>query len=245
METHPFLGRFAAAFRVGCEWLGLFLNRHHQWCETYQKELLAVQVESKGRYQEGLVVNMHPHRYEAEIMLKTWAIFTDIHFPLSILSKPRTPDFSQKVFSESPILFFLDRVFFPASLTLCTRGSCSLLLSDEYIQGSVDRVQGTVMTVSKAATLSFCWWGFITHGFISAHICLSCSADPFLPQHLIFHLNCRRLQFLGQGVWLSSVLCDCHGVDLYWQELKRFECWGNHKLWDCKNEYKTLPDKKK
>lgn len=130
---------------------------------------------------------MHPHRYEAEIMLKTWVLFTDIHFFLSFLSKLPTPGFSQKDFSESHILFFLDRVFFfPASLTLCTRGSCSLLLSDEYIQGSVYRVQSIVMTVSKAATLSFCWWEFITYGFISAYICVGCSADAFLPQHWFF-----------------------------------------------------------
>lgn len=45
-------------------------------------------------------------------MLKTWAIFTDIHFFLSFLSKPPTPDFSQKDFSESHILFFLDGGFF-------------------------------------------------------------------------------------------------------------------------------------
>jgi len=57
-------------------------------------------------------MNMHPHRYKAGIILNTWAIFADLCLLLSFISKPSTPDFSQKDFSVSYILFFLERVFF-------------------------------------------------------------------------------------------------------------------------------------
>lgn len=50
---------------------------------------------------------------------------------------------------------------------------------------------------------------------------------------LIFHLNCRRLQFLSQGVWLSSNLCDCHCVVLDWQKIEWFECWENCEDSNC------------
>lgn len=79
-------------------------------------------------------MNVHLTRCKAEIILKTWAIFTDTCFFLSFLSKLPTPDFSQKVFFVSHFLFFLKRSFFLLLLTVCTGGSCLLLLSDECIQ---------------------------------------------------------------------------------------------------------------
>lgn len=45
-------------------------------------------------------------------MLKTWAFLQIYSFLLSFLSKPPTSDFSQKDFSESHILFFLEKSFF-------------------------------------------------------------------------------------------------------------------------------------
>lgn len=183
-------------------------------------------------------------------MLKTGAIFTDAHFFLSLLSKPPTPDFSLKDFSESHILFFLDRGFFscfsyalhktqlftPPQWQIYTRVSiqgpehCDDSEQGSYTELLLMRVYYSWFHISSYLPQLFCR-------------CLSSQA-------LTFHLNCRRIQFLSQGVWLSSDLCDCHWIDLDCQELRRFEIWvlgepWGLKLWDCKNNYKILPGKKK
>lgn len=61
-----------------------------------------------------------------------------------------------------------------------------------------------------------------------------------------FHLNCRKAQFLGRGAKLSSDPCDCHPIDLAWQNCRRFECWEDRgDTGDYRNNCKNLPDKKK
>lgn len=166
-------------------------------------------------------------------MLKTGAIFTDAHFFLSLLSKPLTPDFSLKDFSESHILFFLDRGFFscfsyalhktqlftPPQWQIYTRVSiqgpehCDDSEQGSYTELLLMRVYYSWFHISSYLPQLFCR-------------CLSSQA-------LTFHLNCRRIQFLSQGVWLSLDLCDCHWIDLDCQELRRFECWENHEDSNC------------
>lgn len=136
-------------------------------------------------------------RYKAEIIWKAWAIFTDMCFFPSFLSKTPTPVFSQKNFFVSHILFFLERCFFLLLLTLCTRGSCSLLLSDEYVQGLHARfnIQGPEhCDDSKQGSYTelllmrvYCWW-FHTSLYLPQLFCKHLSYPA-----LIFHLNYRRL----------------------------------------------------
>lgn len=129
-------------------------------------------------------------------------------------------------------IFLRERGFLPASLTLCTRGSCSFLFSNEYVQGLCARfnIQGpercddseqgsyTELLLMRV----YCRW-FRISSYLPRLFC-RCLSSPAL----IFHLNCRTLWILSKGVQLSSDLCDCHWIDLDWQEPKRFECWENH-----------------
>lgn len=109
------------------------------------------------------------------------------YISLRLLSKPTASDFSQKDFSVSHILFFLERVFFLfllcAAQEAAVHSSSVMNIYRLCVWGSIYKVQSVVMTVSKAVSLSLSWWELIADGFISAHICLSCSADAFLPRH--------------------------------------------------------------
>lgn len=125
---------------------------------------------------------MRPYRYKVDFCLKNWASFTDIYF-----SKTSFQAYCFWFFPEGFLCIshpiFLGESFFPVSLMRCARGSCSLLLSDEYIQALCMRlnIQGPERCDdSEQGSLAqlvlmraYCWW---------FHIC------SYLPQ-----LFCRCL----------------------------------------------------
>lgn len=140
----------------------------------------------------------------------------------------------RKVFSCFSYAPHKRQLFTPPQWWIYTR------ISIQGPQHCDDREQGSY---TELLLMRACYSWFCISSYLPQLFC-QCLSSPTL----IFHLNCRRLQFLGQGVWLSSDLCDCHWLNLDWQELKRFSAgryMSTHKLWDYKNEYKNLSDKKK
>lgn len=123
------------------------------------------------------------------------------------------------------------RKAFPASLMRCTRDSCSLLLSDEYIEAVCARlnVQGPERcddseqgSYTELLLMRDYWWWFYISSYLP-QLFYRCLSSPAL----IFHLNCRSL-IPQQKCAAFLRLCSWHWIDLGWQEPKRFECWENH-----------------
>lgn len=244
VETHPFLGEVCSSIESGLWVIGAVSEQTFPVRWTLSERT----VDSVVREQRRGCCEHASSQILSRNNVENWGHFYRYTFlPKPSFQAPYSWFFPEGfLWISHPI--FLGQRFFPASLTLCKRHRCSLLLSDEYIYEG---------QYSGSRALWWQWarqlhWAFaneslllmVSYQLISASAVLQMPFFPNTDFSLELQDNSisqpRCVAFL-RPVWLPLDRSRFSGAQEIWV---LGEPWGL-KLWDCKNKFKSLPGKKK